>query len=144
LVDWLIPSIFAVGFVAVVLGIGWRNTRRTVARTLARRTNLTRDEFVALLVPDVSPGTAEFVWDATIECLDVWHLSPHPDDHLVRDLPFDDDDPTMDWLPTFAKMHCLDWKAWPKWPADWEGTVRNFALWLELGLHSDPGPRQHA
>jgi hypothetical protein len=55
-------------------------------------------------------------------------------DRLSLDLPIDDDDPAMDWLPRFAAMHGKDHKVWPDWPKNWKRTVRNFARWLELGL----------
>jgi hypothetical protein len=69
-----------------------------------------------------------------IEYLQKWQLTPHPDDHISKDLPIDDDDPTLDWMPRYARLYGADWKSWPQWPEEWEGTVRNFARWLELGL----------
>lgn len=105
-----------------------------VARTRQRRRNPTESEFVAMLSREVNPETAEFVWFAMIEYLQPWQLTPHPDDHLSKDLPIGDDDPVMDWLPRYARLYGADWKIWPQWPEERAGTVRNFARWLELGL----------
>jgi hypothetical protein len=107
-----------------------------ISNTLARRENPTRDEFVAMLGGDVSPATAEFLWDTMIPYL-MPKLTPHPIDHLALDLPIDDDDPTMEWLPAFAELHGRDHKDWPNWPSDWKGTVRNYAKWLESGLPNE-------
>jgi hypothetical protein len=132
--DWLVPSLLAAGFIAVLFAKAHRNTQRMVARTRQRRPNPTESEFVAMLSREVNPETAEFVWFAMIEHLERWQLTPHPDDHLFKDLPIDDDDPTMDWLPRYAQLYGADWKFWPPWPEEWAGTVRNFARWLEFGL----------
>jgi hypothetical protein len=105
-----------------------------VERTRGRRPNPSEREFVALLSRDVNPETAEFVWFAIIEYLERWQLTPHPDDHLSKDLPIDEDEPAKDWLPRYAELYGADWKQWPKWPEQWDGTVGNFARWLELGL----------
>ena len=104
-----------------------------VARTRQRRPNPTESEFIAMLSRDVNSKTAEFVWFAMIEYLQRWQLTPHPDDHLVNDLPIDDDDPHLDWMPRYAELYGANPKEWPQFPEDWEGTVRNFARWLELG-----------
>lgn len=87
-----------------------------------------------MLSRDVNSKTAEFVWFAMIEYLQRWQLTPHPDDHLSNDLPIDDGDPHLDWMPRYAELYGADPKEWPQFPKDWEGTVRNFARWLELGL----------
>ena len=132
--DWLVLSLLAAGFVAVLLAKAHRNTQRMVARTLQRRPNPTESEFVAILSRDVNPETAEFVWFAIIEYLARWQLTPDPDDHLFIDLPIDEDDPMLDWMPRYARLYGADWKVWPAWPKGWRFTVRNFARWLEFGL----------
>jgi hypothetical protein len=132
--DWLVLSLLAAGFVAVLLAKAHRNTQRMVARTLQRRPNPTESEFVAILSRDVNPETAEFVWFAIIEYLARWQLTPDPDDHLFIDLPIDEDDPMLDWMPRYARLYGADWKFWPAWPKGWRFTVRNFARWLEFGL----------
>ena len=105
-----------------------------VARTRARRPNLTESDFIAMLGRDVNAETAEFVWFAMIECLQAWQLTPHPNDHIVKDLPIHEHDLTLDWMPRYAALYGADAKNWLQWPVGWEGTVRNFARWLELGL----------
>ena len=132
--DRLVPFLIAAGFIAVLFAKAHRNTRRMVERTRQLRRNLTESEFVAMLSRDVNPATAEFVWFSIIDYLRRWQLTPHPDDHLFRDLPIDDDEPTMDWLPRYAELYDANWRDWPQWPEEWDGTVRNFARWLELGL----------
>ena len=132
--DWLISALLAAAFIAVLFAKAHRKTQRMVERTRQRRRNPAEREFVAMLSRDVNPETAEFVWFAIIEYLQPWKLTPHPDDHLSNDLPIDDDEPVMDWLPRYAELYGANWKAWPQWPEGWGGTVRNFARWLELGL----------
>jgi hypothetical protein len=134
LADWLVPSLLAAGFIGVLFAKAHRNTQRMVARTRQRRPNPTQSEFIAMLSRDVNPETAEFVWFSIIEYLQPWQLTPHPDDHLSGDLPIDDDEPAIDWMPRYAEFYGANWKIWPQWPKHWEGTVRNFARWLELGL----------
>ena len=132
--DWLVPAFLAAGFIAVLFAKAHQKTQRMVARTRQRRVNPTESEFVTMLSRDVNPETAEFVCFAIIEYLQRWQLTPHPDDDLVNDLPIGSDDPTIDWLPRYAELYGANWKLWPKWPQGWDGTVRNFARWLELGL----------
>lgn len=97
-----------------------------------RRPSPTREQFLAMLADDVDEDVALWIWDQTT--FYYRPLTPHPDDHLIRDARIDDDDVTMDWLPEFAATRGLPWKEWPDWPAEWELTVRNFARWLQLGL----------
>ncbi len=137
---WLIPTAFVIIIMGSVFFVAWRNTRRMIDTTLARRTNPTRHEFVAMLSDDVRPETAEFVWDS-IASLVAPRLTPHPDDHLADDLPIDPDEPAMAWMPEFAARHAVDAKQWPQWPDEWEGTVRDFARWLEAGLPPVAGSR---
>lgn len=131
--DWAWPWATGIAVVALLIGVAWRNTERMISNTLARRDNPTREEFIALLERDVSNETAAFMWDTMIVYLEP-RLAPHPMDHLALDLPIDDDDPTLDWLPSFAELHGKNHKDWPEWLKDWKGTVQNFARWLELGL----------
>lgn len=131
--DWLIPAVGVIAIMGGVILVAIRNTRRMIDTTLARRPNPTRHEFVAMLSDDVRPETAEFLWDS-IACLVAPRLTPHPDDHLADDLPIDPDEPAMDWMPEFAERHGVNAMHWPQWPDEWEGTVRNFARWLEAGL----------
>lgn len=134
--NWSI-SAFVVVALSLWFSIAWRNTKKQIARTSDRRKNPSRDEFRAMLADDVSPETAEFLWETMIVYLEP-KLTPHPEDHLVKDLPIDDGDWSMDWVLDFADKHGLDHKAWPYFPEGWEPTVRNFALWLEMGLPQEP------
>jgi len=131
--DWLIPTLGTAIIMGGVILFATRNTRRMIARTLERRPNPTEAEFVAMLSDDVRPGVAMFLWETMVPYLEP-KLTPHPDDDLCDDLPIDPDEPAMDWLPEFAERHGLKAKYWPQWPGEWDGTVRNFARWLEAGL----------
>lgn len=137
--DWPIPMAFFVLVMGAVFFAAWRNTRRMIDATLARRANPARHEFVAMLSEDVCPETAEFLWDSMIDLV-APRLTPHPDDHLVDDLPIDPDEPAMNWMPEFAERHGVKAESWPRWPEAREATVRNFARWLEAGLP----PRQRS
>lgn len=129
--EWLAMTLFVGGALTVWLAIGFALLRKAQRRLAAKRANPTRDEFLALMGQDVDPDIAVWMWDR----LQVYYtpLTPHPDDHLLKDACIDDGDVTMDWLPQFAKDQGLPWKQWPDWPQDWELTVRNFARWLKLG-----------
>ena len=87
-----------------------------------------------MMTADVDDDIAEWMWDQA----QVYYtpLTPHPDDHLLKDASTDDGDVSMDWLPDFAQSRGLPWTEWPDWPADWTLTVRNFARWLQLGRDS--------
>lgn len=148
--EWLLPTVFAGSCFVAYVAIAIRNTRRQVARTLARRANPTRDEFLSRMLPDVSLETAEFLWDSASRCLTP-RLTPHPDDDLVHDLPIDDDDWSLDWPSDFARLRNFSDKAYPEWPEDWPVTLRNYGIWLEIGLrrlpdltHPAPYPRRNA
>ena len=127
------PWVFAAAVLALVIWRAVRNTGKTIERTLARRPNPTKDEFLAQIAPDVSRATAEFLW-ATILSYVAPRLTPHPDDHLWQDLPIDEDDVTLDWPRDFAKSRGRDLRSWPDWPDDRPVTVRNFGCWLDSAL----------
>ncbi|WP_336978991.1 hypothetical protein [Altererythrobacter fulvus] len=110
-----------------------RNTRKQAARTLSRRTNPNRDQFLLLMAPDVSRITAEFLWESASFYLEP-RLAPHPEDDLVRDLPIDGDDWSMDWPAEFARRRGFDEKDLPAWPEGWPVTLRNYGKWLDMGL----------
>lgn len=129
----VVPWTFAIGFVVLLFGIAWDNTRKQIAATLERRPNLTRAEFCELMVLDVSRPTAEFVWDKMIGDLEP-KLAPHPDDDLAKDLPIDDEEWSMDWPSEFAGRHGFSENDLPDWPEGWRATVRNYGRWLEMGL----------
>ena len=128
---WLAVTLLVVGGQSARLVVGGLIHRKAHRRLAAKRPNPTRDEFLGLMKQDVDPDIAAWMWDQ----LQVYYspLTPHPDDHLLKDACIDDGDVTMDWLPEFAKAQGLSWKQWPDWPQEWELTVRNFARWLQLG-----------
>ena len=131
--EWALPALVVFSGFAFYIALALRNTRRMVAQTSARRQNPTQEQFVAMLDGEVSKETAAFLWERLTFLIGP-HLTPHPDDDLANDLPIDPDEPTMDWLPEFAELHGRNHRDWPEWPQNWQGTVRNFARWLEMGL----------
>jgi len=130
--EWLAIVVWTVIVLVTVLAYGNYSIRKTHKLLAKRRPNPTREQFIKLLAPDVDGDVASWLWDTT--CPYYQPLTPHPEDHLIKDARIDDDDVTMDWLPTFAKSRQLNWKDWPDWPKGWELTVRNFARWLQLGV----------
>lgn len=128
----LLPLLVALIVIAIPVCFAARNTRRQIARTLARRSNLSRDEFVQLMQPQVSKATTEFLWAAMLNHLEP-KLTPHPDDSLIDDLPIDSEDWSMDWPREFAEARQFHHSNLPDWPADWPITVRNYGRWLDLG-----------
>lgn len=133
---WLwIAGLVATVFLAAE--VGYRIHRKRKARILlARRTNPTREEFLALMDSDADPAVADFMWD-TIVFYTAPQVLPHPEDDLLTDYAIDDGDIAEDWLPDFAKSRGLNWKDWPDWPVGWPPTVRNFARWLQSGIPPD-------
>jgi len=125
----------AIGLAALVAFLVlYRHVWRMTRRTLARRGNLTRDEFVAQLRREVRVETAEFLWDKMAFLLPT--VAPHPDDHLWNDLPLDRSEPMEDWLADYARRHGARGTDWPAWPAGSPHTVRCYARWLESGVAS--------
>ena len=129
----LAPWAFGFACLALVIWRAVRNTRKMVEQTLKRRPNPTEAEFLAEMSPEISRPTAAFLWE-TIAPYVAPKLTPHPDDHLWRDLPIDEDDVTMDWPANFAKLHGRTIELWPDWPKDCVPTIRNFGRWLDSGL----------
>jgi len=111
--------------------VGNRQQKRIAVALRARRPNLTREEFVALLADATDTGAAEFLWE---ELLPYWkpNLTPHPDDDFLKDLLIDDEEPE-DWLKRYCDRFGHDWRSWPPWAAEQPTTVRNFARWLTNG-----------
>jgi len=81
---------------------------------------------------DVSAQTAKFLWDTAIVYLQP-KLTPHPDDNMVRDLPIDDGDWSLDWPREYAEQNGFDEGDLPDWPKGWPVTLRNYGRWLEMG-----------
>ncbi len=131
--EWLFATLFVIIGVTIAFAFAWRNTKRQVAATNARRPNPTRQDFMALMASDVSEETSEFLWEtASFYCHDLG-LTPHPDDDLLKDLPIDEDDISMDWPRDFAKRKGFHESNLPDWPDHWSLTLRNFGRWLDMG-----------
>lgn len=88
--------------------------------------------------PDTMEATANFLWDTAVIYLQP-RLAPHPDDDLVRDLPIDDGDWSMDWPREFADLHGFSEMDYPDWPEGAAVTLRNYGRWLEAGLKAPNG-----
>ena len=84
-----------------------------------------------MMARDVSVAATDFLWEEACTCLTP-HATPHPDDDLIRELPIDDEDITLDWPREWAKLRGLDESNLPDWPEDWPVTVRNFGRWLDM------------
>ncbi|MBX7532876.1 hypothetical protein K3165_08075 [Qipengyuania sp. 1XM1-15A] len=129
--EWLAGTLFVVGFLLIVGAVAWRNTARQIARTEAKRVSPTRDQFIAMMAPDVSGETACFLWDTAIEYLEP-RLAPHPDDDLAKDLPIADEDWSIYWPDEYAEMKGFNASNLADWPDDWPPTLRNFGKWLDM------------
>ncbi|WP_324261897.1 hypothetical protein U4960_01745 [Altererythrobacter sp. H2] len=90
-----------------------------------------------LMVSDVSEDAARFLWQTTLSCLKFHEpsLTPHPDDDLIKDLPIDDDDISMDWPREWAERRGFHESNLPDWPKNWPVTIRNYGRWLDMGPH---------
>jgi len=130
--EWLAMTLWVIVFGGVIWFWAWRNTRKMISATLAKRPNPTKEDFLAILRADVALETAEFLWERAIVQLEP-RLTPHPDDHMIDDLPLDEDEWSMDWPREFAEKQGFHESNLPDWPADWPVTVRNFGRWLDLG-----------
>lgn len=133
--DWLWATFTVVGFLGILFCVAWRNTRRQIRATLARRPNLTEAQFMEVMVGDVSEDAARFIWQTALSYLEFHKpfLAPHPDDDLIKDLPIDDDDISMDWPRAWAEHRGFHDRNLPDWPQDWPVTVRNYGRWLDMG-----------
>lgn len=138
--EWLAVTGFVVACLLLWIGLGFILIRNAHARLAARRTNPTEAEFLAMMAQDCSPEAARFVWQKTLFYV-APRLTPHPDDLLLDDLCIDDGDVTMEWSEVWAKQQGLPESDLPDWPKDWPLTVRNFARWLDLGVHQKPFSR---
>ena len=141
--DWLLATLVVVGFLAILFGWAWRNTKNQIKKTLSRRTNPTRDGFLQMMAPDVSREASEFIWESALPCLGYYkqELTPHPDDHLVDDLPIDDDEWSLDWPRDWSDRIGIHESNLPDWPEGWAVTIRNFGRWLDLGSQYPLSPR---
>lgn len=132
--DWFVATIFVGTFLITLFAAAWRNTKRQIMRTLAKRPNPTRAEFVSMMASSVSMEASEFLWDSAIPCLELNAplLSPHPDDDLVQDLPIDDEDWSMEWPVLWAEQQGFHESNLPAWPEGWPATIRNYGRWLDM------------
>ena len=129
--EWLFQLLFVTAFIAIVGAVAWRNTSRQIAGTRAKRPSPSREEFLDMMVPEVSRGSAEFLWDTAVEYLQP-RLTPHPDDDLAKDLPIADEDWSMHWPRDYAELHGVDYSDMADWPEGWAPTLRNYGKWLDL------------
>lgn len=129
--EWLVLVLWLAVGLSAYLTLSFYFHRKAHRRLAQKRPNPTREEFLAWMSEDVDSEIAEWMWDS----LQVYYtpLTPHPNDHLLKDACIDDGDVSLDWLPAFAEPRGMRWKEWPDWPQDWELTVRNYARWLQLG-----------
>jgi hypothetical protein len=127
------PDDSVVLFVLVLFAAAWRNNRKQIAESLARRANPTREEFFGLMGGDVSAEATQFLWTNAWATLQP-SLTPHPDDDLSRELPIDSEEWSMDWPKAFADERGFDQSAYPDWPKDWPPTLRNLGKWLDAGF----------
>ena len=131
--EWLPPTLFVTGFLAILIFVASRNTRRGIERVLARRPNPNCAQFLELMQVDVSPQASQFLWDKCSEQLK--HYSPaitaHPDD-LITELPLDEEECREDWPAEWTALTGMSECDLPDWPEDWPLTVRNYARWLDL------------
>lgn len=127
---WLFGGI-CVGLFLLLWVVSARKWKQQAEALAARRANLTREEFIALLSDDAGADIAEFLWH---ELASYWThgLTPHPGDDFLKDLPIDDEEP-QDWLERYCGANGYDWKQWPQWDESHPTTVRNFARWLSEG-----------
>lgn len=109
-----------------------RNTRKQVAKTSRRRANLTRKQFLLQMQLDVSLPAASFLWETILPYLEP-HLTPHPEDDIVEDLPVHADDMSLDWPQLWARQQGFHESNLPDWPDGWPVTIRNYGRWLDLG-----------
>lgn len=133
--EWLFATLFGAGFIAIICVMAWRNTKRLVARLIDRRPSPSKDEFLALMAPDVSHEASEFIWErsAILLAFGKDELAPHPDDHLVEDLPIDDEEWSMYWPQEWAELKDFHESNLYDWPGDWPVTIRNYGRWLDMG-----------
>ncbi len=130
--EWVAVTLFVVVGLTIWLGFGFWMLRRARRRVALRRANPTETEFLAMMAPDCSPEAARFVWAQALPYVEP-RLTPHPDDHLFKDLCIDDDDVGMDWVRDWAERSGNLESDLPDWPKDWPPTVRNYARWLDSG-----------
>lgn len=134
--EWLLPTLFVTGFLAILFFVASRNTRRGIESVLARRPNPNRTQFLELMLVDVSEQAAQFLWDKCSEQLK--HFSPaitsHPDD-LLTELPLDEEEFQEDWSAEWTALNGMGESDLPEWPEAWPVTVRNFGRWLDMSMH---------
>lgn len=138
--EWLVITLLVGMGLAITFGIAWRNTKRQIAATLARRPNPTKAKFMEMMRSDISEEAASFLWQTALPYLS-FHKPPltlHPDDDLVRDLPIDPDEISMDWPRDWAEARGFHESNLPVWPREWPVTIRNYGRWLDMGPQSQP------
>lgn len=128
---WAWQGVWLISVLAGVSALALRGYNRRLKAIAKRRPNLTRGEFIAQLVPDVSLEAAEFLWKTALDYIEP-HATPHPDDHLWQDLPIDPDDIHLDWPRQWAESRGFHESQLPDWPEGTSPTIRNFGRWLDM------------
>ena len=130
--EWAATTGFVVTVLIIFFGMAGLRVRKAHRRLATRRPNPTEAEFLAMMTQYCSSAAAQFTWDQVQPYVEP-RLTPHPEDLLIDDLCIDDDDIVMDWPRVWAEQQHLAQSDLPDWPKDWPLTVRNFALWLDMG-----------
>ncbi|MBH5321302.1 hypothetical protein [Aurantiacibacter sediminis] len=125
-------TLFVLAGFGIICAFAWRKSRKQIDKLLQRRPNPSREEFIALMAPDVGPEASEFLWGKAFFIVRP-RLTPHPDDDLAKDLPILAEEWSTDWPRDWAEQQGFHESDLPDWPKDWPPTVRNFGKWLSLG-----------
>ncbi len=130
--EWMVVTLWVLTAVAIALVYGYLSIRRAHHRVAARRSNPSREQFLAEMKFDCTLEVSDFLWEKTLFYLQP-RITPHPDDDLILDLKIDDDDIAMDWPRDWAELRGFHDSNLPEWPKDWPATIRNFGRWLDMG-----------
>ena len=128
--NWAIPFIGITVLLAIVFAAAWFLHERKLRRLGASRPPMSRDEFMAMMQPEVSEEASAFMWEKALFYVKP-HATPYPDDDLMRDLPIDHEDITLDWPEDWCNQQGVSVDALPEWPQGQTVTVRNFGRWLD-------------
>jgi uncharacterized protein YneF (UPF0154 family) len=130
--EWLAVTLWVgLGITAFLLFGSW-TIRRAHERVAANRPNPSKQQFLGAMKAHCSAEVSEFLWEKALYYVGP-RLTPHPDDHLIRDLNIDDDDIALDWPRDWAERRGFHPSNLPDWPKEWPATIRNIGRWLDMG-----------